>query len=138
MYSSVVPAGAMVILVGFLINYWVIKYTLLRRSSVNHKVSGDFILLALKLLDISLVMKPIGELIFDYTIRTNIHPVASIVCLVLGVIYCILPVGWIQGKTHKEEFKLQEKTYKEVKDNFVISYQMMHPIYSLKKIFIEK
>ena len=60
MYSSIVPAGAIVILVGFVINYWVIKYTLLRRSSVNHKVSGDFILLALKLLDISLVMKPTG------------------------------------------------------------------------------
>jgi hypothetical protein len=61
--------GALCIFVGFAFNYWIVKYNILRRSSISHQVSGDFILLALNLLDISLIMKPVGELLFDYQIR---------------------------------------------------------------------
>lgn len=69
MYSSVIPMGAICVLVGFTCNYWIVKYNILRRSSISYQVSGDFILLSLKLLDISLIMKPLGELLFDYQIR---------------------------------------------------------------------
>ena len=100
MYSSVIPAGAIVILAGLSINYWVVKYTILRISSVDHQISGTFILPALKLLDISLIMKPAGELIFDESIRQN-YAVESIVLLIIGFLYCLLPVGWIQSKTHR-------------------------------------
>jgi hypothetical protein len=69
MYSSVVPMGALCVFLGFVFNYWIAKYNILKRSSIEHQVSGHFITMALKLLDISLIMKPAGELLFDYQIR---------------------------------------------------------------------
>ena len=69
MYASVIPVGAMLVLLGFVLNYWIVKYTILRRSSIEHKVSGNFITMALNMLDISLIMKPAGELLFDYQVR---------------------------------------------------------------------
>lgn len=100
MYSSVVPFGAIVILVGLSINYWVIKYTILRRCSVDHHISGSFITLALKLLDVSLMMQPSGELIFDYFIRDGPH-ISSIICLIVAAIYVLFPVDWLLEKTHR-------------------------------------
>jgi flagellar biosynthesis protein FliP len=69
MYSSIIPAGALIILVGLAINYWVVKFTILRRCSLTHKISGNFVMFALTLLDVSLIMKPIGEMIFDSSVR---------------------------------------------------------------------
>ena len=60
MYSSIIPVGAPIILIGFVVNYWVVKWIILRRSSVAHQVSGNFVMLALSLLDFSIVMKPLG------------------------------------------------------------------------------
>jgi len=135
MYSSVIPSGAIVILVGLSINYWVVKYTILKRSAVDHHVSGSFVTLALKLLDVSLMMKPAGELIFDSFIRDGYH-ISSIVCLLIGGLYCIFPVDWLIDKMHRERFNLHEMSYQEAKSGFVANYNMLHPIYSLKKIFV--
>jgi len=60
MYSCIIPAGALIIMAGLSINYWVVKFTILRRCSLTHKISGSFVMFALALLDISLIMKPIG------------------------------------------------------------------------------
>lgn len=60
MYSSIIPAGGILVLVGLAINYWVVKFNILRRSSIDHQVSGKFIMMALSLLDFSLIMKPVG------------------------------------------------------------------------------
>ena len=60
MYSSVIPLGGILVLGGFMVNYWIVKHSILRRSSIDHQVSGGFITMALTLLDISLIMKPAG------------------------------------------------------------------------------
>ena len=40
LYSSLIPLGGWLALVGLCIYYWVDKYNLLRRSSVNSQISG--------------------------------------------------------------------------------------------------
>lgn len=60
MYSSLIPVGALFILAGLSINYWVVKFTILRRSSLEQHISGNFLTLALKLLDVCLIMQPAG------------------------------------------------------------------------------
>lgn len=61
----------------------------------------------------------------------------SIVCAIIGLLYCVVPINPILNILHKEDFLLEEKTYSELKDSFVTNYQMLHPIYSLKKIYVE-
>jgi hypothetical protein len=100
MYSSIIPSGALVILIGLSINYWVVKYTILKRSSVDHQVSGSFVTLALKLLDVSLLMKPIGELIFDSYVKDGVH-ISSFVCFAVALAYCLFPVDWLLDKMHR-------------------------------------
>ncbi len=60
MYSTVIPLGGILVLVGFAINYWIVKFNILKRSSIDHQVSGKFIMMALTLLDFSIIMKPAG------------------------------------------------------------------------------
>ena len=69
LYSTLIPIGAVIIVIGLFFYYWVDKYNLLRRSKVHGKVSGHFIQTSLTLLDITLIIRPLGSLIFDYQIR---------------------------------------------------------------------
>lgn len=69
LYCSLIPVGAMASLVGLCIYYWVDRYNLLRRSAIKYKVSGKMVRLALKLLDFSLILRPVGQILFDEQIR---------------------------------------------------------------------
>jgi len=55
-----IPLGSFITLFGLAFYYWVDKYNLLRRSSLDHNVSGELAVVSLKLLDVTLIMKPIG------------------------------------------------------------------------------
>lgn len=59
----------MVTVVGLSFHYWVDKYNLLNRCTIYSEISGKMCLKALKLLDITLIMRPIGSLIFDFQIK---------------------------------------------------------------------
>ena len=61
-------------------------------------------MMAMKLLDFSLMLRSIGELIFDSQIRNGVAW-QSIVCLILGVVYVLLPMDSILGFFHEEKFK---------------------------------
>ena len=69
LYSTLLPIGAVISVFGLFFYYWVDKYNLLRRSKVHGKVSGHFMRTSLLLLDFTLILKPIGSLIFDLHIR---------------------------------------------------------------------
>jgi hypothetical protein len=60
------------IFIGLSLFYWIDKYNLLRKSCVLENVSSHISLKAMTLLDFTLILKPIGELIFDSQIRTGI------------------------------------------------------------------
>jgi len=60
LYSSLIPLGAFFSAIGLSLYYWIDKYNLLRRSSVNSNISGELSLFSMKLLDFTLICKPIG------------------------------------------------------------------------------
>lgn len=91
---------------------------------------------ALKLLDISLIMRPAGSLIFDFQIKDT-YTIESIVCSVVALIYILLPMDRILQKVHGEEFRLQGTPYSEVKHKFIRNYKTLHPIISQKKLFVQ-
>jgi hypothetical protein len=68
-YASLIPVGALIALIGGGLFYWVDKYNLLRKSSVKQNISEDLNMKALILLDLTLIMKPVGDLVFDIQLR---------------------------------------------------------------------
>jgi len=90
----------MVTLVGIIIHYWIDKYNLLQKSSLSNAVSGRISIQALKLLDITLIMRPVGSLIFDFQIK-NSYTIESIVCTGVALLYIMLPMNDIIQKIHK-------------------------------------
>jgi len=69
LYVDLIPIGTLLIMIGLMIYYWIDKYNLLRRASVDGNMSGQIVVGALKLLDAVLFWRFAGELIFDIQIR---------------------------------------------------------------------
>lgn len=91
LYSTLIPLGGVVVIVGLGLYYWVDKYNLLRRSKVNGKIDGRFIHTSMTLLDFTLILKPVGSLIFDYHLRGRSYLSSSIIMIVIAFIYIIFP-----------------------------------------------
>ena len=60
LYATLIPVGAFIAVVGIIIYYWVDKYNLLRRSSIQGNLSAQMTIFSLKLLDITLILMPLG------------------------------------------------------------------------------
>ena len=90
LYSTLIPVGAVITIFGLTCYYWIDKYNLLRRSSISGQISGNIIRVSLNLLDVTLIIKPIGAIIFDTQIRDS-YQVANVVMIILGLVYLILP-----------------------------------------------
>jgi fumarate reductase subunit D len=89
---TLIPVGGVFSVIGLSLYYWIDKYNLLRRSSLLSNVPGQLIILTLKMLDVTLVLRVLGELIFDYQIRKG-PLVTSWICLGIAVIYQFLPIN---------------------------------------------
>jgi hypothetical protein len=71
LYASMIPGGTVLMTIGFCIFYWVDKRVLLRFSSINENVNGELSIRSVKLLDATLILRAIGEIIFDTQIRSG-------------------------------------------------------------------
>jgi hypothetical protein len=106
LYSSLIPIGAFLSLIGLGLYYWVDKYNLLRRSSVNSKIVGELSHFSMKLLDFTLLCKPIGEILFDAQIRDS-YCISSIVMSAVAILYLVLPIDDFLTYFHSEKFKTE-------------------------------
>lgn len=94
LYSTLLPIGAVVSIMGLILYYWVDKYNLLRRSKVHGNVSGKFIRTSMLLLDFTLILKPIGSLIFDLHLRNiegSSYLPSNIVMICIAFVYIVFP-----------------------------------------------
>lgn len=102
------------------------------------QVKGSLTNLSVILLDFTLFFRVLGELIFDFQIRDGYHA-STIVLLCISVVYLLLPMNQILKWLHDEKFNLEEKTYEEIKYEFVENYHTLHPTYySLKKNHLDQ
>lgn len=104
LYATLIPIGAFIAIVGLALYYWVDKYNLLRRSSLRHNLSGHMTVVSLKLLDMTLILMPLGEIIFDVYIRDGVNS-STIVFTCIGFLYLVVPVSKILDYVHDEKFK---------------------------------
>lgn len=66
LYAELIPMGAAFSATGIVLYYLVDKYTLLRKSSITGNISSNLSQDLLPALELVLVLKPLGELIFNY------------------------------------------------------------------------
>ena len=103
LYATLIPFGAFLSIIGLSLYYWVDKFNLLRRSSLDHNISGRMAIRSLRMLDLTLFLRGIGEILFDKKMRHDFN-VASVVFVVIGGLYFILPINKILGFFHEEKF----------------------------------
>ena len=65
LYATLIPMGAFLTIIGLSLYYWVDKFNMLRRSSLKNNISGKMAIRSLKLLDLTLFLRPLGEILFD-------------------------------------------------------------------------
>lgn len=129
LYADLIPIGAFLIFVGFCIYYWVDKYNLLRRSSLEGNISGDLAMKCLFLLDLTLFWRFLGELIFDVQIREGANTL-TLIFLGLSVLYMLVPWEAFLELVNSENFKLNDKRFTEERHRFNNdNYKLYHPIY---------
>ena len=107
LYSSLIPIGAPISFIGFAIYYWVDKYNLLRRSSITNTIESKLPLSAIKLMEMTIFYKPLGELIFDYQLRGGQVLPSTIVMLCVAVIYLFIPWNPILTAVFDEKFNIK-------------------------------
>jgi hypothetical protein len=78
LYLTLIPIGGIFSTFGLGLYYWIDKYNLLRKSSIQSSVSGNLITLTLNMLDFTLILRVLGEIIFDYQIRDGVHIISWI------------------------------------------------------------
>lgn len=69
LYATLIPMGSIISAVGLGYYYWVDKYNLLRVHSMQTHISGNYLSMILKFLDLTLLLKVLGALLFDYQLR---------------------------------------------------------------------
>ena len=92
-------------------------------------VQGKLTNLAMKLLDFTLFLRVFGELLFDTQMRGIDAHSSTIAMLVIAFVFLLLPMNEILEYIIHEKFNLEEKTYDEVKGDFVETYHTLHPTY---------
>lgn len=132
LYSSLIPLGAFLSIIGLCLYYWIDKYNLLRRSSVNSAIAGELSLFSMKLLDFTLLCKPVGEIIFDAQIRDS-YCITSIIMSAVAILYLVLPIDDFLNYFHPEKFNTEPRDFEQAQRFFKDTYQTLHPIFSLKK-----
>lgn len=127
LYSSLIPMGAFIAVLGLMMYYWVDKYNLLRRSSISRQVSGRVIETSLMLLDLIIFFKPLGSLIFDLQLRNQCLP-STIAMLCIGFVYSIIPKAAIIERLNNEQFRKHTISFEDLKPLFANTYNTQHPI----------
>lgn len=78
-------------------------------------------------LDLTLIFKPAGELIFDSHLRDTLS-ISSLVMLIVGIVYMLLPLNAILNWAHFEYFEPETETYEAKKNSFPETYFTLYPI----------
>lgn len=124
-YASLIPIGAPLTLVGICLFYWVDKYNLLRKSCVKQNISGDLSMKGLIMLDLTLILKPVGELVFDSQIRSS-WTYESVFMIFIGIIYVLLPKDKLLNMINGEKFKLNHENFTQIENSRLQVYNQLN------------
>lgn len=94
LYTWIIPIAPIISFLGLSLYYFVDKFVLLRKCSVKQSISIKLSRRIFKLLEMSLLLQPAGEILFDLQLRQYLS-VSSVVMLCVSVLYLLLPMDYI-------------------------------------------
>lgn len=133
LYAWIIPLGAVFSLFGLICYYFVDKYVLLRKSSLQVSISSHLSDLMLFLLDFTILLKPMGEIFFDYNLRKKVLD-TSIIMSIVATIYILLPKNKILRCLFPEKQMDYRFTYEEMKDAFINTYENVYPLNQSRRL----
>ena len=93
-YSELIPAAPAFFCSGIFLYCLADRYALLRKSSITRSVSSVLSKQCLILIECTIVLKPLGEFLFEYLLRGNIR-LEAIIMMAIGVVFIVLPKNGI-------------------------------------------
>lgn len=89
-YSMLTPLAAPILIVVFVLQYWIDKYNLFRRSSFPNDLGASLNRMIFKIFEVSMLFSALGHFIWESDVHfgiTTAYQVINIVNLSLAVIY---------------------------------------------------
>jgi len=93
MYTPLIPVAAPVFLVGFVLDYWLVKFTLLRFASTPGQINEGFAVKMMEFVKIAILLYSFGMLLFFYLL-SDVAQDWGIIAIFLGLGYFIIPCSF--------------------------------------------
>lgn len=127
-YSTVVPLGQIIGIVGLIFYYWVEKYIVLRRKTIKKTLSVHLSLEMTEYLEMIILIYSISSILFKYQLGFDIEAV-SIITATFGCLYTLLPVQLFVDKFFLFEDSDETLDYEEARQFcFITDYELQNPI----------
>lgn len=127
LYTWLIPIAPIISFLGITLYYFVDKFVLLRKCSVKQSISVGLSRKIFRLLEISLLLQPAGEILFDLQIRQYLS-VSSIGMLAVAILYLLLPMDYFIDCLFHESFIPEKLTFDEAKIQFEHFYTSCYPV----------
>ncbi|KAL4444393.1 hypothetical protein ABPG74_016686 [Tetrahymena malaccensis] len=130
-YSSVVPVGLIISMIGFCFYYWAQKYVILKERTVDKQISVKLSIEMTEYLEFIILIYASSNLLFKYQTVGQISYL-QIIGLILGFCYSILPIQLIVEKVFFFGNENEQVNYDIAYPFFVTTYSISNPITSEK------
>ncbi|EAS02885.2 kinase domain protein (macronuclear) [Tetrahymena thermophila SB210] len=126
-YSSVVPVGLIISMIGFCFYYWAQKWVILKERTVDKQISMKLSIEMTEYLEFIILIYASSNLLFKYQTVGQISYL-QIIGLILGFCYSILPIQLIVEKVFFFGNENEQVNYDVAYPFFVTTYSMSNPI----------
>ncbi|KAL4466070.1 hypothetical protein ABPG74_004307 [Tetrahymena malaccensis] len=127
LYAPCIPLGNFFSMFNLVIYYYIDKYNILRNSTVKENLSKEVSLQMTENLEYITVFFALGNFTFSIHLFNTVEW-SSVIMLVLGLIYAILPMQDLNQYLFHIEDLDEEITYQQAKFSFKTNYDLLNPI----------
>lgn len=128
LYAPLVPAILPIVFIGFIGNYWLDKYNMLRRYSRGPSIGAEYSETFIEWLEYPVILLGVSTWFFQHFFAEINEGNLTLIAAGIGVLNAILPMGWLNAKLFRadEEF-LSGEPYSKEKWEFLEDYDRSNP-----------
>lgn len=127
-YSPAIPLGIVLSLLSVFYSYWVLKWVMLRKTTIKDELGNDLTEDMTDMLEFSLVIFAIGNFVFNYIYNTsNWYCVQVILTLIAAFGYFVLPTERVNEMLFKITTQDEVQEYQNVTKDFDNDYDKDNP-----------
>ncbi|KAL4485796.1 hypothetical protein ABPG72_012336 [Tetrahymena utriculariae] len=127
LYAPCIPLGNFFSMFNLVIYYYIDKYNILRNSTVKENLSKEVSLQMTENLEYITVFFALGNFTFSIHLFNTVEW-SSVIMLILGLIYALLPMQDLNQYLFHIEDLDEEITYQQAKFSFKTNYDLLNPI----------